>query len=44
VHVSGTHHGPDGLSRRPYQNGDDEIKQISKIDPINSMDLCIKST
>jgi hypothetical protein len=24
VHVSGTHHGPDGLSRRPCQKGDDE--------------------
>jgi hypothetical protein len=24
VHVAGTHHGPDGLSRRPRQDGDDE--------------------
>jgi hypothetical protein len=24
VHVPGTHHGPDGLSRRPRQVGDDE--------------------
>jgi hypothetical protein len=26
VHVAGTHHGPDGLSRRPHQDGDDEEK------------------
>jgi hypothetical protein len=24
VHVAGTHHGPDGLSRRPRQDKDDE--------------------
>jgi hypothetical protein len=24
IHVPGTHHGPDGLSRRPQQVGDDE--------------------
>lgn len=24
VHVAGTHHGPDGLSRRPPQEGDEE--------------------
>jgi hypothetical protein len=24
VHVPGTHHGPDGLSRQPWQVGDDE--------------------
>jgi hypothetical protein len=24
VHVPGTHHGPDGLSRQPWQDGDDK--------------------
>jgi hypothetical protein len=24
VHIPGTHHGPDGLSRRPWQVGDEE--------------------
>jgi hypothetical protein len=24
VHVPGTHHGPNGLSRRPWQDGDEE--------------------
>jgi hypothetical protein len=26
THVVGTYHGPDGLSRRPCQDGDDEEK------------------
>jgi hypothetical protein len=25
VHVAGTHHGPDGLSRRPRQDDDEDI-------------------
>ena len=25
VHVAGTHHGPDGLSRRPPQPDDDQL-------------------
>jgi hypothetical protein len=32
VHVTGTHHGPDGLSRRPRQNGDDEEKDDEEKD------------
>ena len=26
IHVAGTHHGPDGLSRRPLQEGDDIVE------------------
>jgi hypothetical protein len=36
VHVSGTHHGPDGLSRRPHQNKDDEEKD----DEVEINQLC----
>jgi hypothetical protein len=46
VHVAGTHHGPDGLSRCPLQDEDSVIDDEEDLETglTNSMDLCIKST
>jgi hypothetical protein len=56
IHVPGMHHGPDGLSRRPQQVGDDEdrddeeeftnwIDQLHEfLHQINVVDICLPTT